>query len=582
MNIIGISCLYHDAAACLYRDGEIVAAAEEERFTRRKHDDSFPVNAIRYCLDQGGIAPGEVDHVVFYEKPLLKFERILSSMIDTFPSSGSAFARAMEHWLTQKLWTRGLIRKHLPAGALAFSEHHISHAASAFLVSPFEEAAILTADGVGEWTTTAVGVGRGGSLELLREIRFPHSLGLFYSAFTAYLGFEVNEGEYKVMGLAAYGRPNRTDEVRRLIDVAADGSFQLDMSYFGHHRSLTTFSRRFVEHFGPARHPEAEVEQRYADLAASVQQVLGDVLVRIATDLRRTTGLSRLAMAGGVALNGLANRRILREAGFDEVFIQPAAGDSGGAIGAAAYLAHSILGEPRTAPMRHAYLGPEFGDHEISGFLRAHNIDAARYDDGPLVERVADLLAAEQVVGWHRGRSEFGPRALGARSILASPRRAEMKDIINEKIKHRERFRPFAPSVPVEDAGRYFELDHESPYMLFIVPVRPERRAEIPAVTHEDGTARVQTVDGASNPLYYDLLRAFGRRTGTPVLVNTSFNVRGEPIVNTPAEAYNCFAHTGIDHLVLGNWLLGPETKRMLFPSPTHHRADACPSDVIL
>lgn len=565
MYVLGISCFYHDAAACLVRDGTIVAAAEEERFSRRKHDSGFPVHAIRYCLEEAGVGPADVDHLVFYEKPLLKFERILSSYVDTFPTSRDAFVRAMSVWFREKLWTRGLIAKQVPwRGPVWFGEHHLSHAASAFLVSPFEEAAVITADGVGEWTTTSAGVGQGTSLELIREIRYPHSLGLLYSAFTGYLGFEVNEGEYKVMGMAAYGQPRYVDQVRRLIDVAEDGSYQLDMRYFEYHRALRSYGRRFVELFGPPRRPEAELEQRYADIAASVQAVLEDVLVRMATHLRKETGLSKLCLAGGVALNGLANTRILKEAGFDELFIQPAAGDAGGAVGAAAYFYHTVLGNRRCAPMRHAYLGPAFSDEEIASFLARHDIPAVELSDDALVERVADLLALDHVVGWFRGRMEFGPRALGSRSILASPRRPEMKDILNEKIKHRESFRPFAPSVTLEDAPRYFELDCESPYMLHIPKVRPEKRAEIPAVTHTDGTARLQTVSRDVNPVYYDVIRAFERRTGVPVIVNTSFNVRGEPIVCTPQDAYDCFARTDMDELVLGNYLLDRDAKKRI------------------
>ncbi len=569
MYVLGISCFYHDAAACLLRDGEIVAAAEEERFSRRKHDASFPFEAIRYCLEVAGIDAAQVDHVAFYEKPLLRFERILSQYIDTFPRSRGAFTLALATWLHDKLWVQATIRDRFGREPqVAFGEHHLSHAASAFLVSPFDEAAVLTLDGVGEWTTTAVGIGRGTTLELLREIRFPHSLGLFYSAFTAYLGFEVNEGEYKVMGLAAYGRPRHIDSVRRLIDVADDGSFQLDLRYFVHHRALGSYGKRFVETFGPPRPPEAEVEQRHADIASSVQTVLEETVVRLATDLRWTSGLPRLCMAGGVALNGLANARVLRDAGFDDLYVQPAAGDSGGAIGAAAYFYHAVLGGPRTAPMRHAYLGSEYTNSEIHAFLSGLDIDAPDRDDGALVDAVAELLAAGRVVGWFQGRMEFGPRALGSRSILADPRRAEMKDVLNAKIKHRERFRPFAPSVTVEDASRFFELAGESPYMLQIVPVRPEQRSVIPAVTHVDGTARVQTVARDTNPLYYDLIRAFERRTGVPVLVNTSFNVRGEPIVRTPAEAYRCFVETEMDHLVLGSVILDAGAKRAVAPGP--------------
>lgn len=567
MYVLGISCFYHDAAACLLKDGAIVAAAEEERFSRIKHDSRFPLRAIDYCLREAGIQPNEIDHVAFYEKPLLKFERILSSYLETFPASRRAFVEAMKTWLGDKLWTRSLIRQKLRYRKdIVFGEHHLSHASSAFLVSPFDEAAVLTADGVGEWTTTAIGLGSGTGLELLREVRYPHSLGLLYSAFTAYLGFEVNEGEYKVMGMSAYGRPRYVDAIQHLIDVAADGSYQLDMSYFEYHRALRTYNQRFVDLLGPARAPDAELDQRHADVAASIQAVLEEVLLRMARHLRSITGSSKLCMAGGVALNGLANSKIYKEAGFDELFIQPAAGDSGGAIGAAAFLYHSVLDQPRVSPMRHAYLGPSFSDAEIATFLERNDIPATRLEPAELPSRVADLIAGGQVVGWFQGRMEFGPRALGSRSILADPGIEGMKDVVNEKIKHRERFRPFAPSVIAEEAGRYFDLDCESPYMLHIVPVRPEMRAALPAITHVDGTARLQTVSRETNPLYYDLIQAFARRSGTPVVLNTSFNVRGEPIVCTPDEAYNCFAHTDIDHLVLGSYLLSRESKRRLMP----------------
>ncbi len=515
MYVLGISCFYHDAAACLLRDGEIVAAVEEERFTRRKHDLSFPINAIRYCLREAGIAPTEVDHVIFYEKPLLKFERTQHLRRDLSPlprrvrpRDGRVVPRQAVDALAHPI-AREATRPHLVRGASPFSR-------CAYLVSPFDEAAVLTADAVGEWTTTSIGVGHGTSLELLKEIRFPHSLGLLYSTFTAYLGFEVNESEYKVMGMAAYGKPRYVDEVRRLIDVAEDGSFQLNMRYFEYHRALRMFGSRFIELFGPSRVSDAPLEERHADIAASVQQVLEDVLLRIALRLRRETGMPKLCMAGGVALNGLANTRILKEAGFDEIFIQPAAGDAGGSVGAAAYLYHTVLGGARGSPMGHAYLGPGYSNAEIEGFLARHGIPATRLSDEELVEQVAWLFERDHVVGWFRGRMEFGPRALGARSILASPRNPQMQEILNTKIKHRESFRPLAPAVTLEDAPSYFDLSCDSPYMLHIPRVRPEKRGEIPAVTHVDGTARVQTVSRVTNPVYYDLIRAFERAPASP------------------------------------------------------------------
>ncbi|MSO96187.1 MAG: hypothetical protein EXQ81_10435 [Thermoleophilia bacterium] len=575
MYVLGISCFYHDAAAAILKDGIIVAAAEEERFSRRKHDSGFPVQAIAYCLRAAGIDAGALDAVAFYEKPLLKFERILASVVDTFPRSLGLFQAAMPPWLRERLFISNSIRAGLAGyrGPLYFSEHHLSHAASAFLLSPFEEAAILTTDGVGEWASTTYGVGRGSSLELTHEIRFPHSLGLFYSAFTAHLGFEVNEGEYKVMGLAAYGKPSQVDLVRRLIDVKLDGSFRLDMSYFAYHRRLETMSPKFRELFGPAREPDAPMDERYADIAASVQQVVEETLLAAVAHLHRETGLSRLVMAGGVALNGVANGRILRESQMRELWVQPAAGDSGGALGAAVFVHTTLLGAPRPV-MEHAYLGPEFSGDEIRAFLDGHGLPYRTLTDEELIAEVAALLAQGKVIGWFRGRMEFGPRALGSRSILASPLDIAMQDIVNTKIKHREQFRPFAPSVLAEAASEYFELDGESPYMLIVAPVRPEMRSVIPAVTHVDGTARIQTVTLAQNPGYHALISAFGALTGVPVLLNTSFNIRGEPIVNTPAEAYNCFAYTDMDHLVLGNHLVGAESKVRLAAYPGRARVD--------
>jgi carbamoyltransferase len=578
MNVLGISCFYHDAAACLVRDGELVAAAEEERFSRCKHDAGFPHGAIRYCLAEGGIAPGDLDYVVFYEKPLVKFERILAGYVATFPRSRVAFTRAMETWLTEKLWIRPTLRGELKyRGPVLFGDHHVSHAASAFYLSPYDEAAIVTADGVGEWTTTTIGHGRGLDLELVKEIRYPHSLGLLYSAFTTYLGHEANEGEYKVMGMAAYGEPRYYDQVRQLVQVAEDGSFQLDMRYFAYHATLQGVSRRFVELFGPPRAPDDSLDERTADIAASIQKVTEDALVAIARHARELTGARHLVMAGGVALNCLANTRILREAGFDGVWVQPAAGDSGGAVGAALHLYHMVLRGPRRGPLRNAYLGPAYDNDAIQAFLESQEIDYERLAPTEVARTTSALLAEGHVVGWFQGRMEFGPRALGARSILADPRDPRMKDLLNEKIKHREPFRPFAPSVLLDAADDYFDLGCPSPYMLFVADVRPEQRARIPAVAHVDGTARLQTVTPDENGRYADLLREFGQRTGVPVLVNTSFNVRGEPIVCTPAEAYNCFSHTDIDYLVLGDYLVSRAAKRPLAPyaGRTRIRAEA-------
>jgi carbamoyltransferase len=589
MNILGVSCHFHDAAAALLRDGELVAAAEEERFSRRKHDPGFPRHAIRFCLEAGGIIPADLDFVVFFEKPFLKFDRILMSTMRTFPRSRHVFQEAMVSWLTEKLWIKALLREELGVGdaKVLFSDHHLSHAASAFLCSPFEDAAILTVDGVGEWATATYGVGRGTEVEILREIRFPHSLGLLYSAFTAFLGFEVNEGEYKVMGMAPFGEPRYVDDVWRLIRQDKDGSFTLDMSYFSFHRSThAAYTQRFVDLFGPPRDPRANFftrtsghpsyfgpppsdyesqarrNEHYADIAASVQVVTEEVLLTMARALHAATGLPRLCMAGGVALNSVANGRILRETPFEDVFIQPAAGDGGGAVGAALYAYHMVLGRPRRFVMEHAYWGQEHSPASIEKFLKANNVAHLRLDDeDDLLERVVDGLQAGKVIGWLQGRFEWGPRALGHRSILADPRRAEMKDIVNTKIKFREPFRPFAPSVLSRRAAEFFDLSdpgrhYPARFMLYVVDVKPGQRAAVPAITHVDGTARPQIVHEARAPRYHRLIDTFERATGVPMVLNTSFNLRGEPIVNTPEEAFRTFSRSGIDMLVLGNHLV--------------------------
>ena len=589
MNILGISCFFHDAAAALLRDGELIAAAEEERFTRKKHDYEFPVNAIKFCLDHGEIRSEDLDLVVFFEKPFLKFERLLMSVMQTFPRSRKVFQESMITWLTDKLWVKGLIQQHLhvPVEKIVFSDHHLSHAASAFFCSPFEEAAILTVDGVGEWATATYGIGRGTDIKLLREIRFPHSLGLLYSAFTAFLGFEVNEGEYKVMGMAPFGQPRYADKVWKLIRQDSDGSFCLAMQYFSfHHSTDTTYSPKFLELFGPARDPKAlfftpssgfpeyfggrphdydalaRQNQHYADIAASIQLVTEEVLLKMAMRLHRETGLPSLCMAGGVALNSVANGRILRETPFQELFIHPAAGDGGGAVGACLYGYHMVLGRPRKFVMRHAYWGQSHGEGEISAFLRTQRIPhRCIADDDKLVERAVDLLQEGKVVGWFQGRFEWGPRALGNRSILADPRKPEMKDIVNTKIKFREPFRPFAPSVPMGRVTDFFDLPEPARhlparYMLYVVPVKEPMRSRVPAITHVDGTARLQTVDQAEAPRYHRLIEAFGEATGVPVLLNTSFNLKGEPIVNTPAEAFSTFSRSGMDALILGNHVI--------------------------
>lgn len=568
--VLGISCFFHDAAACLLRDGEIVHAVEEERFSRRKHDPSFPTRSIDHCLRAEGITAADLAAVGFYEDPQLKFSRIVASIVDAFPRSLDLYMRAIPLWLRERLHVERTIRDALGdfGGAIYFGEHHRSHAASAFFVSPFSDAAVITMDGIGEWASATYGIGSGTHLELTHEIRFPHSLGLLYSAFTAHLGFEVNEGEYKVMGLAPYGRPTYLDQVREVVDVKPDGSFQLDLRYFAYHYRTEIVSRAFADLFGPRRPIDGPVEPRHADIAASIQRITEDILINAARHLHEVSGLNRLVMAGGVALNCVANGRVLRETPMTELWIQPAAGDSGGSIGIATDVYHRILGRSRGAPMRHAYLGPSYDDDEIAAFLDANDVPYERLSEDQIVVRTARLLADENVIGWFRGPMEFGPRALGARSILASPIRTEMREIVNEKIKHREPFRPFAPAVLQEAAAAHFDLGTESPFMLIVAPVREEKRDVLGAVTHVDGSARVQTVASDQAPAFHALIRTFGELTGVPVLLNTSFNVRGEPIVNTPAEAYNTFCHTDMDALVMGNLFVARSGKKMLYPYP--------------
>lgn len=589
MHILGISCYFHDAAAALLRDGRLVAAAEEERFTRKKHDYEFPQHAIDFVLKQGGITAGDLDYVVFFEKPFLKFERLLLSSMQTFPKSRRLFQEAMITWLGDKLWIKHLIQKRLgvPPAKILFSEHHLSHAASAFLCSPFDEAAVLTVDGVGEWTTASLGVGQGTDIRLLKEIRFPHSIGLLYSAFTAFLGFEVNEGEYKVMGMAPFGSPRYVDRVYKLIHVAADGSFELDMDYFSfHYSSDRTFNGKFEGLFGPPRDPKAHFftptsgypsyfgerppnwsdlakqNQYYADVAASIQLVTEEVLLKLANQAYKETGLTRLCLAGGVALNSVANGRILRETPFQELYVQPAAGDGGGALGAALYAYHVVLGKPRRFVMEHAYWGEEHGPGEIEQFLEESGISYQKFEhEEQLIQEVVARLVAGKVIGWSQGRFEWGPRALGHRSILADPRRPDMKDLVNVKIKFREPFRPFAPSVLAECAQDYFVLSdaakhYPARFMLYVVEVQKNKHEVIPAITHVDGTGRLQTVREEDDPKYYRLIKAFGEATGIPVLLNTSFNLKGEPIVNTPREAFRTFSQSGMDALVLGDYLI--------------------------
>jgi carbamoyltransferase len=583
--ILGLSAYYHDSAACLLRDGEIVAAAQEERFSRKKGDERFPRLALEYCLREAGITMADVGHVGFYDKPLLKFERILETYLAVAPKGFRSFLMAGPLWVKEKLFTDRELRAALGGydGLLLYAEHHESHAASAFFPSPFEEAAILTMDGVGEWATASVGVGKGNDLQITRELRWPDSLGLLYSAFTYYTGFKVNSGEYKVMGLAPYGEPKYVDLIyEHLVDLRDDGSFSLNQKYFGYLDGLTMTSPAFDELFGgPPRTPETNLTQKEMDLARSVQVVTEDVMLTMARSVHAETGLENLCLAGGVALNCVGNGRLLREGPFKNLWIQPAAGDAGGALGVAQLAWHRYLKRPRRVTpgkdtMRGAYLGPSFAPDEIEAFLEKTGAAYQRLDRETMLSRVAGLLADEKIVGWFNGRMEFGPRALGGRSILGDPRSPRMQAQMNLKIKFREGFRPFAPSVLRDHASEWFELDAESPYMLLVAPVKRERqipmpegasrlwgieqlnvvRSDIPAVTHIDYSARIQTVSRETNPDYYDLIDAFRVLTGCPVVVNTSFNVRGEPIVCTPEDAYRCFMRTHIDCLVLGPFLL--------------------------
>jgi carbamoyltransferase len=570
MNILGISAHYHDSAAALVVDGAPVASVQEERLSRRKNDAAFPVAAIEWCLDHAGLAPEALDAVVFYERPMLKFDRILTSALRAYPQGRRAFIHAMKNLLGEKAWVRGSITAHLgvPGRKVLFTEHHQSHAAAAFLTAPTEAAAILTTDGVGEWATLSVGTGRrriGGTtrLELIREVRFPHSLGMLYSTFTAYLGFPVNEGEYKVMGLAAYGRPALVEEVRRVIRRTPDGAFALDLSYFEFHTTVArSYSGRFVDLFGPPRDPYEPIDlntsegRRFADIAASVQTVLEEVLVDMTRALHRETGLPDLCLGGGVALNGVANARILAESGFERLLVPPAPGDAGCALGAALYADRIHFGNPDREVPDHPFWGPTVDGAELARLAREDGLMVSERDDAALIEQVAGDLAAGRVVGWMDGALELGPRALGHRSILAAPHDAAMRDRLNRDIKYREEFRPFAPVVPLELADRYFELPSHGArlarFMSGVFKVRPEYRERLAAVTHVDGTARVQTLDRAMEPRLHALLTAYGRRSGLPILLNTSFNLAGEPIVNRVAEGYSTFRRSGVDVLVVG------------------------------
>ena len=568
MNILGISAHYHDSAAALVIDGLPVCAVQEERLSRHKGDAAFPMMAIEWCLEHAGLEPDALDAVVFYERPMLKFDRILTCALRAFPHSWGTFPKAMKNTLGEKVWMRGIISSRLgvPGRKVLFTEHHQSHAAATFLTAPTSRAAILTADGVGEWATLSVGRGEqntngGTEINLLREIRFPHSLGMLYSTFTAYLGFRVNEGEYKVMGLAAYGRPTMTDKVRQLIQRTSDGAFSLNLDYFEYHTTARrSYSDRFIELFGPPRDPYAPIDletadgSRFADCAASVQQVLGDTLVEMTQALHQETALPDLCLGGGVALNGVANARILAESGFERLFVPPAPGDAGCALGAALYADRIHFGNPHRDMPDHPFWGPSIDGEELARLAREDGHPVDQLDDEMLIDQIADDLAAGRIVGWMDGALEFGPRALGHRSILAAPHAIEIRDQLNREIKFREEFRPFAPVAPVEAADKYFELPQGgarlSRFMSGVFPVRPEWRSRLQAITHIDGTARLQALERDMSPRLYSLLEAYGQRTGIPVLLNTSFNLAGEPIVNRVAEGYSTFLRCGIDVLV--------------------------------
>ncbi len=589
MHILGISCFYHDSAACLVRDGEIIAAVQEDRFSRKKHDYSFPINAINYCLKEAGIDIADLDFIVFYDKPLVKFERILETALSYAPSGITQFIAAIPIWLKQKLWIPEIIRKNLGFnGKVLFSEHHESHAASAFYPSPFKESAFLTIDGVGEWETASFGVGKDNDLDIQQYLRFPHSLGLLYSAFTYHTGFRVNSGEYKLMGLAPYGRPLYRDLIlKELIDLRDDGSFKLNMKYFGYCNSLRMTNSNFSRLFGALpRKPESKITQKYMDIAASIQNVTEEIMLKMILHIHKVTGQNKLCLAGGVALNCVGNGRILREGPFKDLWIQPASGDAGGALGAALLVWYRYLGNKRSVneandSQKASLLGPSYSDDYIEDFLKRQNIPHRRLSYNDIVKEVSDLIMDGKVIGWFQGRVEFGPRALGARSIIGDARNPDMQSKMNLKIKYRESFRPFAPSVLKEKVSEWFELDKESPYMLLVAPIKNDKRREIidelngfdklktrrsliPAVTHVNYSARIQTVKRDDNPLYYDTIQAFSKKTNCPVIINTSFNVRGEPLVLTPEDAFRCFMRTEIDYLMLGSFLLDKGTQGAL------------------
>lgn len=565
MYILGISCYYHDSAAAILKNGKVVAAVEEERFSRKKFDDGFPKLAINFCLEQAGITPEEIHSVAFYDKSVLKFERLLDNYISFAPRGLRSFLDVIPKWIHKRLWIKEEIKKHLKgfSGKIIFPEHHLSHAAYTFFTSPFSESAILTVDGVGEWSTTTFGMAQDNSIELTHDIRWPHSVGMFYSAFTYFLGFQVNEGEYKLMGLSSFGKPRFYDTIMdNLIEIKDDGSFRLNMRYFAFTYDKVMTNDKFAELFGiPVRQKDFKFEQIHFDIGASVQLVLEEILLKMVNHVYQQTGKKNLCLGGGVALNGIANYRILKEGPFEKIYIPPSPGDAGSAIGCAQHLYFSHLKNQRVIEndrdvrvQNNVYVGPQFSENQIKSFLNSKNIQNVRYERSELLKRVAKLISEKNIVGWFQGRMEWGPRALGNRSILADPREAKMKDILNEKIKHRESFRPFAPSILEEYVSDYFDLDVSSPYMLFVAKIKKPQI--IPAVTHVDGTGRLQSVSKKSNALYYDLINEFHKLTGVPVIINTSMNVMGEPIVNTPENAYNMLLKTEMDYLVLGNHII--------------------------
>lgn len=564
MYILGISCYYHNSAACIIKDGEVVAAVEEERFTRKKFDDGFPSEAIDYCMNEAGITTKDLECVAFYDKSILKFERLLDNYITLAPLGLKSFLNVIPKWLHKRIWVKEEIKKHLKYnGEIIFPEHHISHAAYAFFTSPFNQSAILSVDGVGEWTTTAFGTGKNTSINLTNDIRWPHSLGLFYSAFTYFLGFRVNEGEYKLMGLASYGKPKYYDLImNNLIDVKEDGSIHLNMKYFAYTHANKMVNSKFEDLFDcKVRKEDSEIQQIHFDIGASAQLVLEEILLKMVNHVYKETKLDNLCLCGGVALNGVANGKILKEGPFKKIHIPPSPGDAGSAIGCAMYAYYSIFQKERNISLdkdsmirNNVYIGPEYNNEKIEEFLKLHNIPYEKLEHDHLLKKTVELISKQKVVGWYQGRMEWGPRALGNRSILGDPRSEKMKDILNEKIKHREKFRPFAPSILEEYTSEYFDIDISSPYMLLVAKVKkPEI---IPAITHIDGTGRLQTVSKKSNPLYYDLINEFFNQTGVPVLINTSMNVRGEPIVNTPEHAFSMLLKTDMDAIVMGNYLI--------------------------